>query len=198
VHILALTATSQREGIVLLDKNGNHRLACLILITGREWESMIDDKSYVYRLTGRYPTSLFSAMKVVGIREKRKRSGMGFSTFLSISDWIEYKLSGVIHYEHSQASETLLYDVAKKTGRQICALFLILIRSVLPKLTDSGTILGTITKDQAANFNIAAMHKVIVGGGDTQLAIMSTRPETNDVVIVSGTTTPIIKLPINM
>jgi autoinducer 2 (AI-2) kinase len=35
---------------------------------------------------------------------------------------------------------------------------------------------------------------IITGGGDTQLAIMSTYPETDDVVIVSGTTTPVIKL----
>jgi autoinducer 2 (AI-2) kinase len=36
--------------------------------------------------------------------------------------------------------------------------------------------------------------EIVVGGSDTQLAILSTQPETNDVVIVSGTTTPIIKL----
>src|SRR5690606_4049297 len=35
---------------------------------------------------------------------------------------------------------------------------------------------------------------VVVGGGDTQLAIRSMEPSANDVVIVSGTTTPIIKI----
>lgn len=195
VHILALTATSQREGIVLLDKSGRSQIGLPnIDHRGREWESLIGDKSYVYRLTGRYPTSLFSAMKVVGIREKRKEIWNDFSTFLSISDWIEYELSGIIHYEHSQASETLLYDVEKKDwSAELCAVFDIDM-SVLPPLIDSGTVLGTITKEQAANFNIAHDAQVIVGGADTQLAIISTQPETNDVVIVSGTTTPIIKL----
>jgi autoinducer 2 (AI-2) kinase len=195
VDILALTATSQREGIVLLDKNGKSLIGLPnIDHRGREWEHLIKDKSYVYGLTGRYPTSLFSAMKIVGIREKRKYIWNDLTTFLSISDWIEYMLSGVVHYEHSQASETLLYDIAQKSwSADLCAVFDIN-TAVLPKLTDSGTILGTVKPDEAASLGISAGARVIVGGGDTQLAIMSTRPETNDVVIVSGTTTPIIKL----
>jgi autoinducer 2 (AI-2) kinase len=195
VHILALTATSQREGIVLIDKNGKSQIGLPnIDHRGREWESLIEDKSYVYRLTGRYPTSLFSAMKIVGIREKRKDIWSNFATFMSISDWIEYRLSGIIHYEHSQASETLLYDVAAKSwSADLCRIFNIN-PFILPGLTASETILGTITKEQAAELHVPADAKVIVGGGDTQLAIMSTLPVTNDVVIVSGTTTPIIKL----
>jgi autoinducer 2 (AI-2) kinase len=35
---------------------------------------------------------------------------------------------------------------------------------------------------------------VVVGGSDTQLAIMSMQPSVDDIVIVSGTTTPIIKI----
>src|SRR5690606_13778766 len=62
VEIRAITATSQREGIVLLDAQGNS-LTGLPNIDhrGREWEYMLADKSRVYQLTGRYPTSLFSA-----------------------------------------------------------------------------------------------------------------------------------------
>lgn len=193
--ILALTATSQREGIVLLDKNGKSQIGLPnIDHRGREWEGIISDKSYVYKLTGRYPTSLFSAMKIVGIRERKADIWNDFSTFLSISDWIEYMLSGVVHYEHSQASETLLYDVEKKQwSDDLCAVFNI-DPSCLAQLSDSGTVLGQIHKTQADSFGISKDAKVVVGGSDTQLAIISTQPETNDVVIVSGTTTPIIKL----
>jgi autoinducer-2 kinase len=195
VKVLALTATSQREGIVLLDKEGNSLIGLPnIDHRGREWEDIVEDKSAVYKLAGRYPTSLFSAMKLVGIREKRTDIWDKFTTFLSISDWVEYILSGVVHYEHSQASETLLYDVEKGAwSADLCKVF-DLDPVILPRLTDSGTILGTITKAQANALEISSEARVIVGGGDTQLAIMSTRPETDDVVIVSGTTTPIIKL----
>ncbi len=195
VTILALTATSQREGIVLLDNDGRSLIGLPnIDHRGREWESIISDKSYVYALTGRYPTSLFSAMKIVGIREKRKDIANEFSTFLSISDWVEYMLSSVLHYEHSQASETLLYDVEKKEwSKELCAVFGIDF-SLLAPLTNSGTILGNITKEQAQNLTIPENARVVVGGADTQLAIISTQPNIDDVVIVSGTTTPVIKV----
>ena len=195
VHILALTATSQREGIVLLGKDGSSLIGLPnIDHRGREWEHIITDKSRVFQLSGRYPTSLFSAMKIVGVREKRADLWNNFSTFLSISDWVEYKLSGVVHYEHSQASETLLYDVAQKRwSEELCGLFNISILT-LPKLTASGTIIGKILADKAASLNISPNAQIIVGGADTQLAVRGTQPETNDVVIVSGTTTPIIKL----
>ena len=195
VKILALTATSQREGIVLIGKQGESLIGLPnIDHRGREWDHLIADKSAVYQLTGRYPTSLFSALKVVGVRNRRPEIWNAFSTFLSISDWVEYKLSGVLHYEHSQASETLLYDVAQHSwSAELCSIFQI-DPAILPPLTLSGTVLGTVLAQEAASFQIDAEAKVIVGGADTQLAIISTQPSENDVVIVSGTTTPIIQI----
>src|SRR5690606_26684617 len=60
VRIVAITATSQREGVVVLDKEGK----ALIGMSnhdnrGREWESLVADKDRMYTLTGRYPTALF-------------------------------------------------------------------------------------------------------------------------------------------
>ena len=193
--VRAITATSQREGIVLLGKDGqpltglpniDHR--------GREWENIMQDKSRIYQLTGRYPTSLFSAMKLVGIRERKPEVWAQTTSFLSISNWIEYQFSGVARYEHSQASETLLYDVDRmEWSADLCGAFN-LPASLLPPVAASGTVLGDIKADVADALGIPAGAKVIVGGGDTQLAIKSTRPAVDDMVIVSGTTTPIVKL----
>lgn len=195
IKVQALTATSQREGIVLIGKKGESLIGLPnIDHRGREWDSMIKDKSAVYQLTGRYPTSLFSALKIVGIKQRRPEIWNEFSVFLSISDWVEYKLSGVLHYEHSQASETLLFDVEKNTwSEELCKVFE-LDKAILPELTLSGTVLGTILPAEAAALQINPDAKVIVGGADTQLAIISTKPLENDVVMVSGTTTPIIKI----
>ena len=195
VHILAITATSQREGIVVLDAAGTPVVGMPnIDHRGREWESVINDKEQVYRLTGRYPGSLFSAFKLVGLKEGRKEWWQQLDTFLSISDWVEYMFCGVEHYEHSQASETLLYDVEQKTWSEpLCELFSFPF-SLLPQLTSSGTVLGKIRQPLAEALSIDPEAKVIVGGADTQLAVLSTRAHAGDMVIVSGTTTPIIKL----
>lgn len=195
IPILAVTSTSQREGIVLLDTKGNALIGLPnIDHRGREWESMIADRSRVYQLTGRYPTSLFSVMKLHGIRQRRQHIWQQVHTFTSISCWIGFQLSGVVGYEHSQASETLLYDVARKTwSDELCALYQI-DPTLLPPLVDSGSLLGTIQPDAADLLGISENAKIVVGGGDTQLAILGASPDTGDIVIVSGTTTPVIKL----
>src|SRR5690606_2678821 len=116
-----------------------------------------------------------------------------FSTFMSISDWVEFRLSGVIHYEHSQASETLLYDVeAGRWSEELCSLFGFP-QGILPELRSSGSLLGRILPEQARLLGISPDARVVVGGADTQLAVRSTAPSVDDIVIVSGTTTPIIK-----
>lgn len=194
-RIVAITASSQREGVVLIDANGqpltgfpNHDLR------GREWEDLIEDKTAVYRQTGRNPTALFSAFKLVGLRERYPDRFAKVDKMLSISDWIQYQLSGILAYEYAQASETLLLDVAgKRWSEELCGLFDIA-PDRLPDLADSGTILGNIRPELAQNLGINASARVIVGGADTQLAIKSTQPDTDDIVIVSGTTTPITRI----
>ncbi|PSL25694.1 FGGY-family carbohydrate kinase [Dyadobacter jiangsuensis] len=195
VTITAITATSQREGIVALDKTGKSLIGMPnIDHRGREWEDITPDKHEVYKLTGRYPTSLFSALKLVGVRERRPELWQQVSTFLSISDWAQYMFSGVQGYEHSQASETLLYDVEKgQWSQELCAKYQ-LDTSLLPQLVHSGTILGRIQPDIATELGISDTAEVVVGGSDTQLAILSIEPSVEDIVIVSGTTTPIIKI----
>ena len=195
VRIMAFTATSQREGIVLVGRNGESLIGCPnIDHRGREWEQEIGDKQRVYALSGRWPSSLFSSLKLVGIRHRRGDIWDRTAAFLSISDWVQYKLSGVIRYEHSQASETLLYDVADKCwSPELCGYFDI-DRSMLPPLVSSGEVLGPVLPDLAGGLAAAPSAPVVVGGADTQLAIESTQPSMNDMVIVSGTTTPIIKV----
>ncbi|RYZ49613.1 MAG: sugar kinase, partial [Sphingobacteriales bacterium] len=144
--------------------------------------------------SGRYPTSLFSAYKLIGIRERRKDSWNDVAFFLSISDWAAWELSGVAVYEHSQASETLLYDVAAGNwSEELCAMFGIS-KDLLPPLSQSGSNVGPVRKDIAVAWGLSADAQVITGGGDTQMAIKSTGPSVGDMVIVSSTTTPVVKL----
>jgi autoinducer 2 (AI-2) kinase len=195
VTVTAITATSQREGIVALDSTGNSLIGMPnIDHRGREWEDITPDKHEIYMLTGRYPTSLFSALKLVGLRNRRPTLWQQVVSFLSISDWAQFMFSGMQGYEHSQASETLLYDVAKgEWSQKLCNAYQ-LDRALLPPLVHSGSVLGKVLPEIAQELGISGSADVVVGGSDTQLAIMSIEPSVEDIVIVSGTTTPIIKI----
>ena len=197
ITVKAITASSQREGIVLLGHDG----ASLIGLPnhdhrGREWENTISngDKDLVYQLAGRYPTSLFSALKIIGLKNKHPELYEKIATVVSISDWAQYKLSGITGYEHSQASETLLYNVAQKNwSKKLCSIFGIN-ENILPELRLSGTVLGNILPKYADKLSISPEAVIVVGGADTQLAIKSTQPSVEDIVLVSGTTTPVVKI----
>lgn len=193
--IAAITTSSQREGIVLLDKKGksiigfpnhDHR--------GRFMENTIQDKNAVYNLTGRYPTSLFSALKLAAYREKYPAEWKRVDCFLSISDWAQFQLTGIKGYEHAQASETLLYDVKNKCWSDELFSLFNLNKNIVPPLHLSGTKTVNLKKELAELWNFSREVQVIVGGADTQLAIKSTQPKPNDIVIVSGTTTPIVNI----
>lgn len=195
VVITAITSTSQRQGIVLLDEE-NHSFLGLPNIDnrGREWEHMLPDSELIFQTTGRSPSTLFSALKLVALKKKQPHLWDKLATFTSLSDWVTYKLSDVLVYEPSQATETLLYDVQKNDWSEVmCEQFGLSLDS-LPELKWSGTILGHITPIMAKELGLTNDVLIIVGGGDTQLAIESTFAENNDVVIVSGTTTPICKI----
>jgi autoinducer 2 (AI-2) kinase len=195
IEIKAVSASSQREGIVLLDEAGNslvglpnhdHR--------GREWQDSIQNKSQIYSLTGRFPSSLFSALKLIGIKHRRPEIYKRLHTIVSISDWAQYQFCGVAGYEHSQASETQLYDVAERKWSEGLSREFGLPLSILPPLHDSGDIIGKVRDETARFLGLPPDTPVVVGGADTQLAIKSTRPHADDIVIVSGTTTPIVKI----
>src|SRR5690606_5259029 len=61
-------------------------------------------------------------------------------------------------------------------------------------LHQSGSVLGYVLPELAEALNLPPDIPVIVGGADTQLAIKSTQPVAGDIVIVSGTTTPIVRI----
>ncbi|MGO1244252.1 MAG: FGGY-family carbohydrate kinase [Sphingobacterium sp.] len=195
VTVTAVIATSQREGIVTVDQqdmdqfgmpNIDHR--------GRKWESELIDKDLVYNLSGRYPTSLFSAYKLIGLAKVYPDRFKQVACVMSISDWIQYKFSGIKSYEHSQASETLLYDVERKCWSADLLQAFGLSGTILPQLRESGTVLGKMRPEIAHLLGVSNEALVVVGGGDTQMAVRSMNPSANDVVIVSGTTTPILKI----
>ncbi|QNL52355.1 sugar kinase [Olivibacter sp. SDN3] len=195
LNITAITATSQREGVVVLDEQGK----ALIGMSnhdnrGREWEHLIKDKSAVYATTGRYPTALFSALKLVGLRERKKAIWQKAASFTSISDWVEFMFCDTLAYEHSQASETLLYDIKKgHWSEDLCKVFNLPF-NLLPPLVSSGSIKGRVRSAIGEILHMAPDTLVVTGGSDTQVAIKSVAPTLDDVVIVSGTTTPIVKL----
>lgn len=195
VKILAITSSSQREGVVLIGKDGravigfpnhDHR--------GRKIEGALSasEVELIYRKAGRFPGSLFSAFKVVAWQREFPQAFEQVIKMVSISDWATYELTGILGYEHAQASETLVYSVPDQSwSDELCRLLDFPVE-LLPPLHVSGTRLGPLKPGLLTDWGLSAASIVIVGGADTQLALKSTQPSLGDIAVVSGTTTPIV------
>ncbi|RYM07094.1 sugar kinase [Sporolactobacillus sp. THM7-7] len=195
LNITGITSTSQREGIVLIDRSGKPYLGLPNIDNrGLAWEKQDGEAQTVLKITGRHPTALFSALKLVATREKQPEYWKRLLSFTSISEWMTYMLSGELVFEPSQATETLLYDVKNGRWSEKCCDIYQMDQQLLPKVVRSGTVAGRIRKTIAAEMGLPNEAVVIVGGADTQMAIKSTQPGVNDFIIVSGTTTPIVKV----
>ena len=193
--ITAVSAASQREGIVLINKNGNAVIGLPNIDNrGLEFENGIEKKHRSYLLGGRWVSTLFPAVKLIGLRERRPDIYEQMSTFTSISDYIAYYFTGKLAYEISQACETLLLDIKKcQWSEELCERFEIPI-SCLPELIKCGTLLGFVKGQLCEEIGIHTRVPFYVGGADTQLAAEACLPGANEMVIVAGTTTPIVCL----
>lgn len=192
-RIIAVSAASQREGVVLLDKDGAPLAGYPNIDNrGQEWENSVPDRRRIYAVGGRWVSTLFPAVKFLGLRARRPEVWEQTRRFTSISDWIGFVFTGRLGYEVSQADETLLFDVEKgQWSEELCHRFQIS-REMLPPLLRCGEVLGPVLRNVGQALGIPEGTPFLVGGSDTQLAAECCRPAVGDMVIVAGTTTPIV------
>lgn len=194
-QIVAVSSTSAREGIVLIDDRQNPYYAMPNVDNrGLEWEKQYTNSSEIYKITGHWLSTIFSALKLVALRERRPDLYKRISTITSISDWIGFMLTGRCVFEYSQACETQLFDIHQMQWSDfLCDTFQIP-RAILPELSCAGTILGEIKQEICELTGIPGNTPYIVGTADTQAAVVGTGAVKNDLVIVSGTTSPLVRI----
>ena len=183
--IRAVTATSAREGIVLVDQRGSAFIG-LPNIDKRGNERIKKYQQYskdVYRLSGHWLDPLFSALKLLTYKENYLSKEKTIIGFTSISEWIGYELTGKLGIAESQACETQLYDTKEfKWSEELMDIFE-MEEKILPDVYAAGEVLGYVGEEKIP---------FIVCGADTQMAVEGVGAKAGDVIIVSGTTSPIV------
>ncbi len=193
--LAAITATSAREGIVLMDQHGQSFLGLPNIDNrGLDYQCEIPNPTEIYRKSGHWLSPCFSALKLVGLRKKHPQLYDRIRKITSISDWIGFQFTGNCVYEYSQACETQLMDIETlEWSQSLCDTFHIS-SSILPPLVSSGTRLGTVLPDISQKLGIPQGIPFIVSSADTQTAVAGVNSHIGDMVLVSGTTSPIVRI----
>jgi autoinducer 2 (AI-2) kinase len=173
--VAAVGATSMREGIVLYDDDGEVLWACPNV------DSRAGDQATELIRSGRarqiYDTAgdwvsitsparlLWLAEHEPGVVARTRHLGM-------LGDWIVTSLCGAYVTDPSLGSSSGMFDLAERRWSSSIVSWCGLDPAVLPEVVEPGTVVGSVSARASAQTGLAAGTPVVVGGADTQLALV--------------------------
>lgn len=191
-EIKSVSATSQGQGAVFLDKNGKEVYAGPNMdIRGLLVQDIIEDSigEELFEITGHAPYLIFIPARLLWFRENKRDVFERIAHALSLSDWITYKLSGKFITEPSTASNYLLFDVRKKRWSKKILSSLELSEELLPEVSSSGEPVGNIISPKCG---LSGRTVVTVGGPDVECGLLGSGvTDAGQAGAILGTTAPI-------
>ncbi len=169
--VIAIGLTSQREAFVPLDKKGNKLYNSIIWLDLRALPQENKIKELiplrrVLEITGVPIDHIFSAPKILWIKENLPDIFQRIDSILFTKDYIAFKLCGEKATDYSMASRTMLFDIHKlQWSEEICEILGIPIDK-LPPLKGSWEVVGEVTSEVSKLTGLPKGTPVTIGGGD--------------------------------
>lgn len=173
--IAAVSTTSQRGGMVLIDENGKELYAGPNQDVRAFFEGMAIDEVKgrdIYSLTGHLPSFLFAGAKLKWFQEHQPDLYDRIYKALPISGWLTFKLSSQLKSERSALGEIGLLNILNSTPDHSLFETIGISPDVLPSMGNAGEVIGEITSDIAAATGLKQGTPVVLGGPDTQCGLL--------------------------
>src|SRR5579883_1443888 len=143
--VRAVSATGQREGIVLVGADGRELYAGPALDARGSEENRALARAYgdrIYHITGHRLNMLHAPGRLLWLQRHRPDILAATRHLLTIDAWLCYRLSGEAAAEPSSACSSLLFDLRRRVWSvDICGL-LELDANILPKVAAAGRVIG--------------------------------------------------------
>jgi autoinducer 2 (AI-2) kinase len=194
-RVAGIAATSMRHASAILDADGNE-----ILVTSNQDARGLTETlglagecgEELHRRTGHWPNPVQAAGRLRWMAHEDPEAWRRAATHLSLSDWLAHRLCGELACDPSQATETLLFDLATRDWAWDLIERLGLPRHLFPAIRESGSRLGELCERAAADLGLCAGISVAVGAGDTQCGLLGAGVvSAGDVGIIAGTSAPV-------
>lgn len=200
--IEAVGLSSQREAFAPLDREGKVLHNAIIWLDSRatkqeEWVRQRLSTKRVLEITGLPVDQMFSAVKLLWLKEERGSIFRNISRVLFAKDYVAYKLTGEPCTDYSMASRTMLLDVRKLVwSGELCEELGIPLE-ILPPLKGAWEVVGEVTSQAAELTGLKKGTPVVSGGGDRPCeALGAGAVDEGDVNIGTGTGT-CFEVPLN-
>jgi xylulokinase len=124
----------------------------------------------VYQRCGHRTSPAYCAPKILWVRNHQPHIYAAAAKFLVPKDYVVHRLTGVFATDYSDASGTLLFDLAARRWHGPFLAALGLEEEQLPSLHPSNAVVGQVTPAAAVETGLAVGTAVVIGGGDGSCA----------------------------
>jgi autoinducer 2 (AI-2) kinase len=189
-QIKAVSSTSMREGMVLYDTGGKEIWACPNVDSRADKEAHFLVKSglakKIYFKAGDW-VSITAPARFLWIKKHEPKVFRKIAHITMLSDWILFKLCGRYVTDPSVGSSSGMFDLEKRKWSEEIIEICKLSYDVFPPIHQSGSIVGEVTCEASIETGLKEGTPVIVGGADTQLALVGIgRITPNSFTIIGG------------
>jgi xylulokinase len=172
--------SGQMHGSVFLD--AHQRVLCPALLwndqrTGAECaeiEARAGGRAELIRLVRNIALTGYTAPKILWLRRHQPKVFARVRTVLLPKDYVNFRLTGGLHGDVSDASGTLLFDVAARQWSTELMRRLDLDPALFPPVAESCAVIGTLTPAAARALGLAPELPVVAGAGDQAAAAVGT------------------------
>lgn len=171
-QISGIGLSGQMHGSVFLDKSGKVIRPALLWNDQRtaaeceEIEKKAGGRNELIAMVANPALTGFTAPKILWVRKNEPKHYEKTTQILLPKDYIRFRMTGEFATEVSDASGTLLLDVAKRAWSDELLGKLKIDKDLLPRCYESHEVSGTLTKDAASALGLVEGIPVVGGGGD--------------------------------
>jgi xylulokinase len=171
-EVLGIGVGGQMHGTVPLDANGELLSHNVQLWCDKRSAEIVDTfkeqpaAGSAYRKTGSPPVANWIGFKIKWLQQHDPQLYANTWKFVVPKDFINYKLTGEVSIDYSEASGSFLMDAATRQWSSELLEELDLDGDKLPPIRRSADVIGHVTADAAAATGLAAGTPVVAGGGD--------------------------------
>lgn len=189
--IAAVSATSMREGIVLYSDDGRELWACPNADSRATAESKrliaSGDAQRIYELAGDW-VSITSPPRLLWLQAHEPGIVDETAHMTMLSDWVLHRLTGCFVTDPSAGASSGMFDLGTRSWSAEIIAICGFDPAVFPPVLESGTVCGEVSQDAAAETGLRQGTPVVVGGADTQLALVGLgRLAPQTLAVVGGT-----------
>lgn len=196
IDILGISVTSQRNGCVFYDAGMKEIFGCPN-IDGRVSTDLVERMfrygRKIYEETGRWVYGNSPAMRLLWMMENHPDIYDKIKFVSMLNDWLAFRLTNNIFSEHTNAAETMLYNITDRSWSETLKQLFRTEAVTTPPLVDPGSIVGYLIPACADECGLDNELPVFLGPADTQCAMIGSGVmKPGEIAVVNGSTTPVI------